>query len=121
MFHCDGSSQLNRETNFQIISGTFQITRCQRRNFCPLISTQESSTPLFTSGARPLLETPVDGTVTEGETKEAVVSTQSMVHRVSTSSTTKDAYLLGDTETGEDTVATFLWFFSILRCSKEIQ
>ena len=71
-------------------------------NFCPLIDTRELSTPLFTSGAEPLLGTPVDGTVEE-ETKEADVSTQSVVHSVSTSSTTKDAYLLGETETGEGT------------------
>ena len=75
-------------------------------DFCPLISTQELSTPLFTSGAGPLLGTPIDGTV-EGETKEVVVSAQSVVHWVSTSSTTKDVYLLGKTGTGEDTVAIF--------------
>ena len=68
------------------------------------------------SGAEPFLGTPVDSTVEE--TKEVVVSAQSMVHRVST---TKDVYLLGESKTGEDTVATFLWVFSILRCSKEIQ
>ena len=49
-------------------------------NFCPLISTWELSTPLLTSGAEPLLGTPVDGTVEVKETKEAVVSAQSMVH-----------------------------------------
>ena len=90
-------------------------------NSCPLISTRELSTPLFTSGAKPLLGTPIDSTVEVRETKEVVVSAQSVVHWVSTSSTTKDAYLLGKAETGEDTVATFLWVFSILRCSKEIQ
>ena len=46
-------------------------------DFCPLISTRELSTPLFMSGARPLLGTPIDSTV---EAKEAVVSAQSVVH-----------------------------------------
>ena len=55
------------------------------------------------SGAGPLLGTPVDGSVAEGETKEVVVSAQSMVYWVPTSSTTKDAYLLEETERGEDT------------------
>ena len=63
------------------------------------------------SGAEPLLGTPVDSTVEVKETKEVVVSAQSMVHWVSTSSTTKDAYLLGETKTGEDTVAIFYGFF----------
>ena len=49
-------------------------------NFCPSISTRELSTPLLTSGAEPLLGTPVDGTVEAEETKEAAVSAQSMVH-----------------------------------------
>ena len=49
-------------------------------DFCPLISTRELSTPLFTSGARPLLGTPVDGTVVEvKETKEAGVPALSVV------------------------------------------
>ena len=78
------------------------------------------------SGAEPLLGTPIDGTVaelnTEGETKEVVVSAQSMVHWVSTSSTTKDAYLLDKTETGEDTeVVDFLWLLSIFSFKREIQ
>ena len=68
------------------------------------------------SGAEPLLGTPVDGTVVElnieGEIKEAVVSAQSVVHWVSTSSTTKDVYLLGETETRGDTeAADFKYFF----------
>ena len=49
-------------------------------DFCPLIDTRELSTLLYTSGARPLLGTPVDGTVEAEETKESVVSAQSMVH-----------------------------------------
>ena len=50
-------------------------------DFCPLIDTQELSTPLFTSGAGPLLGTPIDGTVVElKETKEAGVPALSVVH-----------------------------------------
>ena len=47
---------------------------------CPLISTWELSTPLFMSGAKPHLGTPIDGTVEVKETKEAVVSVQAVVH-----------------------------------------
>ena len=83
-------------------AGLSESLDAKEGNFCPLISTWELSTPLLPSGAGPLLGTPVDGTVaelvTEGETKEVAVFTQSMVHRVSTSSTTKDAYLLEETE-----------------------
>ena len=48
-----------------------------------LIYTWELSTPHFMSGVKPLLGTPVDGkeeSNTEGETKEAVASTQSVVY-----------------------------------------
>ena len=102
-------------------AGLSESLDAKEGNFCPLISTQESSTPLLMSGAKPLLGTPIDGPVELKETKEVVVSAQSMVHWVSTSSTTKDAHLLEETETREDAVATFLWVFSILCCSKEIQ
>ena len=91
------------------LAGLSKSLDAKEGDFCPLISTWELSTPLLTSGAKPLLGTPTDGTVEE--TKEADVSVQSMVHWVSTSSTTKDAYLLGETVTGEDRVATFLWVF----------
>src|SRR5579863_9578113 len=61
-------------------AGLSESLDAKEGNFCPLISTQELSTPLFTSGAGPLLGAPVDGTVAEGETKEAVVSAQSVVY-----------------------------------------
>ena len=66
--------------------------------------------------------TSIDGTVAKGEIKEAVVSAQSVVHWVSTSSTTKDVYLLGDTETREDTeVANFLQVLSIFSFKQEMR
>src|SRR4029434_8082076 len=62
------------------LAGLSESLDAKEGNFCPLINTRELSTPLFTSGAGPLLGTPVDGTITEGETKEAVVSAQSVVY-----------------------------------------
>ena len=61
-------------------AGLSESLYAKEGELCPLISTWESSTPLLTSGAGPLLGTPIDGTVAEGETKEAVVSAQSVVH-----------------------------------------
>ena len=61
-------------------AGLSESLDAKEGDFCPLISTWELSTPLFTSGAGPLFGTPIDDTVGEAETKEAVVSAQSMVH-----------------------------------------
>ena len=61
-------------------AGLSESLDAKEGNFCPLISTQELSTPFLTSGAEPLLGTPIDGTVEVEETKEVVVSTQSVVH-----------------------------------------
>ena len=69
-----------RKATSRSSAGLSESLDAKRGNFCLLISTQELSTPLLTSGAEPLLGTPVDGTVEVKETKEAVVSTQSMVH-----------------------------------------
>ena len=73
-----------RKPTSRSLVGLSESLDAKEVNFCPLVSTRELSTPLFTSGAEPLLGTPIDGTVaeldTEGETKEAVVFTQSVVH-----------------------------------------
>ena len=61
-------------------AGLSESLDAKEGNFCPLISTQELSTPLFTSGARPLLGTPIDGTVELKETKEVDVSAQSVAY-----------------------------------------
>ena len=62
-------------------AGLSESLDAKEGNFCPLISTQELNTPLFTSGARPLYGTPIDGTVVElKETKGVGVPALSMVH-----------------------------------------
>ena len=54
--------------------------------------------------------------------KEIEVSVQSMVYWVSTSSTTKDAYLLTEMERGETIEGTdFLWVLSIFCFKREMQ
>ena len=60
-------------------AGLSESLDAKEGDYCPLISTRELSTPLFTSGAEPLLGTPIDSTVAE-KTKEAVASAQSMVY-----------------------------------------
>ena len=42
-------------------AGLSESLDAKEGNFCPLTSTRELSTPLFMSGAEPLLGTPVDG------------------------------------------------------------
>ena len=73
-----------RKPTSRLSAGLSESLDAKEGDFCALISTRELSTPLFMSGAGPLLGTPVDGIVaeldTEGETEEAVVSTQSVVH-----------------------------------------
>ena len=73
-----------RKPTFRSSAGLSESLDAKEERFCTIINTQELSTPLFTSGAKPLLRTPVDSTVAElnieGETREVVVSAQSVVH-----------------------------------------
>ena len=86
----------------------------------PLLHLLQKRTQIVNYGIIGFSWCPVDSTVEE-ETKEAVVSAQSVVHWVSTSSTTKDAYLLGETEKGEGTeVTNFLWVLAIFSFNREI-
>ena len=64
---------LTRKPTSRLLAGLSKSLDAKEGNFCPIISPQELSTPLLTSGAESLLGTLIDDTVaelsTEGESK----------------------------------------------------